>query len=232
MLIQSLKQIFLSASVAFVVLATATAVTAQVEPQQGAINTSRSNLKNTNREAQAGPAIKGVWVRLAKSHELTHVAQSSRVTTTDDAGNFTFADVAPGEYVLTFSATELKADTMSERPSGTVGGLGTQLNDLSARSLDNKITTIEQPLTARIVVTGAAAPIEKAWPVKVKQSPNSAQRDGHTRFDPLFLDTTGDDAKRPGSTRFGTIVLRVEAGGGKLLSGHVSLINRSQPRVN
>lgn len=217
MSMRSLKHIFLSASVMFVVLAIATSVAAQVEPQQGAINTSRSNLKNTSREGQTGPAIKGVWVKLSPS------SGNARITTTDDQGNFSFAEVAPGEYVLTFSAVELKADTTSERSSATIGGLGTQLNDLSARSLDNKVTTVDAPLTARIVVTGAAAPIEKAWPVKVKQSPNSAQRDGHTRFDPVTLDASAKTFG-PGRPVFGNISLRVDGSSRQLLNGHVSLV--------
>lgn len=185
----------------------APAATAQVVPQEGAINTSRSNIKNTSREG--GTPIKGVWVKLAPSSP----GSAGRVTTTDDQGRFSFPDVTPGEYVLIFSASELKA--APEKVSDLQG----QLNTVSARSLGGKIDTAEAGLNGRIVVTGASEPIERGWDVTVKHAVGARTTN---RFDPIVLDTTGD-ASRAGKTNYGNIVLRID-GMKKLLSGHVSLI--------
>ena len=196
--------LFLITAALFVV--SARTVTAQVVPQEGAINTTRSNIKNTSREA--GTPIKGVWVKLAPSSP----GSAGRVTTTDDQGRFSFPDVTPGEYVLTFSASELKAAPEK------VGDLQGQLSTL--RSLGTRIDTVDAGLNGRIVVTGASEPVDRGWAVTVKQADASAR--ATNRFDPIVLDMSGD-AARAGKTNYGNIVLRID-GMKKLLSGHVSLI--------
>ena len=181
--------------------------TSQVVPQEGAINTTRSNIKNTSREG--GTPIKKVWVKLAPSSPRS----PGRVTTTDDQGKFSFANVMPGEYVLTFSATELKA--VPDKLGQLQGDLG------SFRTfLGTKIDTVDASLNARIVVTGASEPIERGWAVTVKQAAAATARTTN-RLDPIMLDTSGD-AARAGKANYGNIVLRVV--GTKRLGGHVTLI--------
>jgi|GEM_PF-6168395 len=190
-----------------------------------AINTTGFNVTTTSGVEQV--PLKGVWVRLAKAsggHEITHVAQSARVTATDNSGNFSFPDVAPGEYVLTFSASELKAGMTSD--GNTQRGLGSLQNQIADKRSDSerKIDQVKAVLTtARISVTGGAGgPIEEDWTVKVKQPSDSSQRTSN-RFDPLTLDMSTDRLAGPGKPKYKNIVLRVDGSSGNV-RGQVSIL--------
>ncbi|HEV2884760.1 MAG TPA: hypothetical protein VGW36_07880 [Pyrinomonadaceae bacterium] len=203
---------------------------AQVEPQQGAINTTRS--KNTSREAQT--PIKGVWVTLAKSsggHEATHTVQqqSGRVTSTDAAGNFSFADVAPGEYVLIFSALEPKAAPPSNarmgsaepdprtKPSNTLRPGNDPRNQAPTVGTGGPpggptgmvvVSPINIGDTIRVALSGAASGrIEEKLPVVESSGATSTEY--------------GDRRVRTGEAQ---VVVKVDGSGGRILRGQVSLI--------
>jgi hypothetical protein len=180
----------------FGLLSSAITVRSQQEAKPGAINTSRSNIKVARERQPAGEPLKGIWVRLAK-HELTHVAQAGRVTATDGGGNFSFADVTPGEYVLTLHLTEEEAKQSEAADAGSGERLSAAIHAGDANRLNLK--------NVHVSVTGASsAPIEKDWDFAMKQA---------------------SDAKtRPGQPSYGNITVRVDGASNVELKGIVSLL--------
>ena len=180
-----------------------------------------------------GAPLKGVWVRLAKSsggHELTHVPQqqSGRVTSTDASGNFSFADVAPGEYVLIFSALEPKANPPSNarirgdeldprtKPSNTLRPGNDPRNQAPTVGTGGPpggptgkvvVSSINIGDTLRVALTGAACVrIEEKLPVVESSGAATDSREWTPR------------------TAGAQIVVKVDGSGGRILKGQVSLV--------
>ncbi|MDX6613341.1 MAG: hypothetical protein QOD75_2527 [Blastocatellia bacterium] len=184
---------------------------------------------------KAAPGVKGIWVRLARSqggHEITHVPQNrARVTRTDEQGNFGFADVTPGEYVLTVSVIELKPEAASEAGSRMSTGESKDPSTMPNNTLRpgndprNQAPTVGTggtpggptgllvsgfPNKVLIVISeGAGRRIEMDWDFSEKSTPRAPQA------------TYGG---RPGRTGEAQIVLKVEGGTSRTVRGEVSLI--------